>query len=155
MEPSCTWFIKKQYHIDGLVQDCSNPSANALELLQSCTKPSTYDLTNIRYKSDLCVRTVFCQNFGPKWSCYEEVQLCSAMICQWFYPWDYKSITAYCYIWKIHEGSFRKVRDPFVFKLHHLMAFVIRIHRNIQSTHHHYLFWTNAIISLPSWEMKH
>ena len=27
-------------HFDGLVQDCSNSSANALELLQSCTKPS-------------------------------------------------------------------------------------------------------------------
>ena len=26
-------------YIDGLVQDCSNSSANALELLQSCTKP--------------------------------------------------------------------------------------------------------------------
>ena len=26
--------------IDGLVQDCSNPSALAMELLQSCTKPS-------------------------------------------------------------------------------------------------------------------
>ena len=26
--------------IDGLVQDCSNFSANALELQQSCTKPS-------------------------------------------------------------------------------------------------------------------
>ena len=25
-------------HIDGLVQDCSNSIANALELLQSCTK---------------------------------------------------------------------------------------------------------------------
>ena len=34
----------KVYHvyIDGLVQDCSNTSANALELLQSCTKPSIY-----------------------------------------------------------------------------------------------------------------
>ena len=28
--------------IDGLVQDCSNSSASALELLQSCTKPLTY-----------------------------------------------------------------------------------------------------------------
>ena len=28
-------------HIDGLVQDCSNSIANALELLQSCAKPST------------------------------------------------------------------------------------------------------------------
>ena len=27
-------------YFDGLVQDCSNSIANALELLQSCTKPS-------------------------------------------------------------------------------------------------------------------
>ena len=27
-------------HIDGLAQDCSNSIANALELLQSCAKPS-------------------------------------------------------------------------------------------------------------------
>ena len=27
-------------YIDGLVQDCRNSIANALELLQSCTKPS-------------------------------------------------------------------------------------------------------------------
>ena len=26
-------------YIDGLLQDCSNSIANALELLQSCTKP--------------------------------------------------------------------------------------------------------------------
>ena len=30
-------------HIDGLVQDCSDPITNALELLLSCTKPSTYN----------------------------------------------------------------------------------------------------------------
>ena len=37
-------FIPKdgQQHIDGLVQDCSNSSASAMELLQSCTKPSIY-----------------------------------------------------------------------------------------------------------------
>ena len=29
-------------YIDGLVQDCSNSSALAMELLQSCTKPSIY-----------------------------------------------------------------------------------------------------------------
>ena len=29
------------------MQDCSNSIANALELLQSCTKPSKYDVTNI------------------------------------------------------------------------------------------------------------
>ena len=28
------------HNIDGLAQDCSNSSAKALELLQSCTKPS-------------------------------------------------------------------------------------------------------------------
>ena len=32
----------KQPHIDGLVQDCSISSALAMEILQSCTKPSTY-----------------------------------------------------------------------------------------------------------------
>ena len=30
-------------YIDGLVQDCGNSIANALELLQSCTKPSILD----------------------------------------------------------------------------------------------------------------
>ena len=29
------------YHVDGLVQDRSNSSANALELLQSCIMPSS------------------------------------------------------------------------------------------------------------------
>ena len=32
--------IITQKHIDDLVQDCSNSSALAMELLQSCTKPS-------------------------------------------------------------------------------------------------------------------
>ena len=32
-------------YIDGLVHDCSNAIANALELLQSCTKPSIYSVT--------------------------------------------------------------------------------------------------------------
>ena len=31
-----------KYHFDGLAQDCSNSIANALELLQSCTKPLIY-----------------------------------------------------------------------------------------------------------------
>ena len=33
-------------HIDGLAQDCSNSIANAHELLQSCTKPSIWCITN-------------------------------------------------------------------------------------------------------------
>ena len=31
------------FHVDGLVQDCSISIANALEMLQSCPKPSMYD----------------------------------------------------------------------------------------------------------------
>ena len=31
-----------QPYIDGLVQDCSNSIAKALELLQPCSKPSMY-----------------------------------------------------------------------------------------------------------------
>ena len=33
-------FPNLEFIIDGLEQDCSNSIANALELLQSCTKPS-------------------------------------------------------------------------------------------------------------------
>ena len=39
-------------NIGGLVQDCSNSIANALELLQSCTKPpiyGTYNKYNFEY----------------------------------------------------------------------------------------------------------
>ena len=32
----------RHHDIDGFVQDCSNSSANSLELLQSCTKPSSH-----------------------------------------------------------------------------------------------------------------
>ena len=32
------------WYVDGLVQDCSNSTANALELLQSCAKPSIFTL---------------------------------------------------------------------------------------------------------------
>ena len=35
---NCTWPVSE--YMDGLVQDFSNSIANALELLQSCTKPS-------------------------------------------------------------------------------------------------------------------
>ena len=35
-----TKVLQQWRYIDGLVQDCSNSTANALELLQSSTKPS-------------------------------------------------------------------------------------------------------------------
>ena len=40
----CRWFIYVMcyYHFEGLLQDCSNSSALALELLQSCTEPSIW-----------------------------------------------------------------------------------------------------------------
>ena len=39
-------FPPSAVYIDGLVQDCSNSIAKALELLQSCTKPSIYASMN-------------------------------------------------------------------------------------------------------------
>ena len=40
----CKWF-SLMHNIDGLVQDCSNSIANALEVLLSCTKPSIWCTT--------------------------------------------------------------------------------------------------------------
>ena len=37
-----------RYNIDVLVQDCNNSSALAMELLQSCTKPSTWCLQHAK-----------------------------------------------------------------------------------------------------------
>ena len=34
--------VEYYYDIEFLAEDCSNSIANALELLQSCTKPSIY-----------------------------------------------------------------------------------------------------------------
>ena len=38
--PPCYYGIAMYDDIGGLAQDCSNSTASALELLQSCTKPS-------------------------------------------------------------------------------------------------------------------
>ena len=46
------------YNIDGLVQDCSNSTANALELLQFCAKPSLYTVflkCNFNTNSYICI----------------------------------------------------------------------------------------------------
>ena len=34
--------MANNHHMEGWVQNCSNSIANALELLESCTKPSIY-----------------------------------------------------------------------------------------------------------------
>ena len=48
----CRFLKERRKHINGLVQDCSNSIANALELLQSCTKPSIYVFANITMPAD-------------------------------------------------------------------------------------------------------
>ena len=54
-------------NIDGLVQDCSNSSALAMELLQSCTKPSTYNsnFSNIIWNAICNLKTIFNQCIIP------------------------------------------------------------------------------------------
>ena len=44
-------------YIDGLVQDCSNSSALAVELLQSCTKPSIYVFIHSKEKKNNVIWT--------------------------------------------------------------------------------------------------
>ena len=39
----------KMEYIDGLVQDCSISSAYALEILQSCTNPAIYSMSDKMY----------------------------------------------------------------------------------------------------------
>ena len=42
-----TWWLQMSWcHINGLVQDCSISSAVAMEILQSCTKPSIWAPSN-------------------------------------------------------------------------------------------------------------
>ena len=47
-------------HFDGLVQDCSNSSALAVELMQSCTKPSVYYIYIYFLKN--CSWILFCRS---------------------------------------------------------------------------------------------
>ena len=49
----------------GLVQDCSNSIANALELMQSCTKPSIW-VHHWNLVEDLCQKP-FCAQWCWKW----------------------------------------------------------------------------------------
>ena len=58
-----------RHEINGLVQDCSNSSALAMELLQSCTKPLEYHLWNLNnslhHKSASTLdQVILCRMFG-------------------------------------------------------------------------------------------
>ena len=50
-------------YIEGLVQGCSNSSALAMELLQSCAKPTIFQYTNITCVKMTPLFTSFDQNF--------------------------------------------------------------------------------------------
>ena len=54
-------------HIDGLVQDCSNSSAYALELLQSCTKPSIYQSNNMSALKTIWHHLIFIKKLWNGW----------------------------------------------------------------------------------------
>ena len=47
------WSVIKEYYIDVFVQNCNISTADALEILQSCTNPSTYSMmmTIARYNA--------------------------------------------------------------------------------------------------------
>ena len=54
-----SWYTWQVDYINGLMQDCSNSSASAVELLQSCTKPS------ISWQNDI---EAFLPLLGNPWS---------------------------------------------------------------------------------------
>ena len=61
-------------YINGSVQDCSNSSANALELLQSCAKPSICSFCYLMMKFDKESKTQTCfsvSNFVLKEKCMQ------------------------------------------------------------------------------------
>ena len=73
-----------KYNTDGLVQDCSNSSALAMELLQSCTEPSIrYDdclvfimvipILPITWKDGLYIQILPCWDYEYK---YKTLQWC-------------------------------------------------------------------------------
>ena len=56
------------FNIDGLVQDCSNCIANALELLQSCTKPSICTLNQDTASRHIVTQCSICLLWLRFWS---------------------------------------------------------------------------------------
>ena len=52
--------VSLSMHINGLVQDCSISIANALEILQSCTKPSIYESLRLNELTLLVLRQESC-----------------------------------------------------------------------------------------------
>ena len=53
--------------MDGLVQDCSNSIANALELLQSITKPSIWCRNALELLQSITKPSIWCRNCAFQW----------------------------------------------------------------------------------------
>ena len=85
----CAKHINCLQYVDGLVQDCSNSSALAMELLQYCTKPSMYGavitgpikaiMQENWQSATVCVCTVY-----PKKYAHRFVVLCFVVVTQSF-----------------------------------------------------------------------
>ena len=85
-------------HFDGLVQDCSNSSALAMELLQSCTKPSIL----------LTLKTFI--NEKNHWWRYELFAKCCSKRCYWS-GWPYNTCFWIPFCWNVFQrNSFTPVR---------------------------------------------
>ena len=65
------FFIDKQHHIDGLVQERRNSSALAMGLLLSCTKPSIYTRLQLPYD---CCTNMFPFRYGSYHSHVESLR---------------------------------------------------------------------------------
>ena len=92
-----------QLYFDGLVQDCCNSIANAMELLQSCTKPSICmfpEISSARQRFTLCC--VFQEAVLPGWSqgCLTPLpQKCPACPPTSSLPSVWRQSPAWCPIW--------------------------------------------------------
>ena len=63
--PACNFGLPA--YIDGSMQDCSNSTANALELLQYCTKPSIHSQNNCTMMGKQWI-TATCGYWYDKWT---------------------------------------------------------------------------------------
>ena len=68
-------YIMVQYNINGLVQDCSISNMLAIEILQTCTKPSICYIQQTM--TDGALSTRVCTTTAPRW----------AMVCQHWFRW--------------------------------------------------------------------
>ena len=85
----CLWTMK--IHIDGLVQDCSNPSVLSMELLQSWTKP-------------LILLVVWTDKSSMRWMINQKLHYVYFHMTKWMNVWKYintrKTTTKLCWSYR-------------------------------------------------------